>query len=183
MDVEQITVQFRRIYSSGVTKDSYIVSTVYNSAGEGVDFNKAEEIQKHNIIIKKDDLQNGRELRNKVFSSLYYMVKYQAFIIVKEGNTRSKNVILSGTLSKLLDLKFIAALTEASFSGLVMSDSVLDVYEDWKNIWSDNGNLPAIWNDNNEFIPFYILPDEVNGYDRFRQLFESRSGVNVEYLV
>lgn len=90
--IEKFTVQFRRIYDSGINKDKtgYLKERVYNTKAQDTDFNQLLEIQNHNIYL--DNIQDMREdeLNRKIFSIVSYMVKYQAFIIIKAGSPGSK---------------------------------------------------------------------------------------------
>ena len=98
---------------------------------------------------------------------------------MKDGDISSKSVILAGTLSHLYRPDYIKALTvDGSLWGnLVLCPEAQAKYNNWQASWN-KGN---VWNDLNEFIPFYILFDYMS--NRFKELFSTKFGINVEDLV
>ena len=142
------------------------------------------EIQKHNIIITKSDINNPSILRQKIFSIIYYMVKYHAFIVMKDGDVSSHSVILAGTLSNLYDLSYIRALTVGGndWGTLVLCQEAQINYLNWQHDWNlDKLSNKQVWNDLNQYIPFYIFFDYAN--NRIGELFKIKFGVNIEDLV
>ncbi len=198
-DFDKFTFQFRKIGVSGINSDKtgYLKTQVYNAQNvQGsvkiTDFNAHPEIQAHNIIITKDDLEKPKILKQKLYSIVYYMVKYQAFIIVKAGNAGSKNCVLAGNLLNLYELEYIKTLTASGgFTNLNLIAEASGNYVAWKNDWSKN----EVWNVLNAYIPFYLLQDYKSGQSSFvdadgniiaegrlKELFAIRFGVNVEHL-
>ena len=176
----KITIQFRRPSRSGIGSDktSTLKERLYNYQ---VDFNTLQEIQKHNIIITQDDFEpkNQKILKQKIYSIIYYMVKYQAFIVMKDGDANSKSVILAGTLSHLYRPDYIKALTVdgSKWGNLVLCPEAQAKYNNWQASWN-KGN---VWNDLNKYVPFYILFDYMA--NRFKELFSTKFGVRIEDLV
>jgi len=107
------------------------------------------------------------------------MVKYQAFIIMKDGKADSESVILAGTLAHLYQPNYIKALTVdgSQWGNLVLCPEAQAKYNNWQASW----NKGKVWNDLNEFIPYYILFDyKVN---RIKELFHIKFGATIEDLV
>ena len=180
----KITIQFRRPSRSGIgfDKSSTLKKRVYNYQ---VDFNTLQEIQRRNIIITKDDFkpENQKILKQKIYSIIYYMVKYQAFIVMKDGDTSSKSIILAGTLSHLYRPDYIKALTiDGSLWGnLILCPEAQAKYNNWQASWNKDNKGRKIWNDLNEFIPYYILFDYKS--NRFKELFQKNFGIRIENLI
>ena len=179
--VEKFTIQFRRPRHSGIdnAKSGFLKARVYNS--KAVDFNIHPEIKSHNIVITETDLNNPNILRSKLFSIVYYMVKYQAFIVVKSGLSSDGNFIFAAMLNKIFGVEYLKSLSKDgqwSINNIVIPSSKLS---DWNKGWN-KGNL---WNDLNMFIPFYLFLDNnhINNANALRDLFRIRFGVDVENLI
>jgi hypothetical protein len=180
--IKKFTIQFRRPSHSGINKDSKsgsLNSRVYNS--KGVDFNTNPEINGHNIVITRADINNADTIRSKLFSIVYYMVKYQAFIVVKSGLAGDRNFIFSAMLNKIFGVEFLKSLSSDGqwpINSIVVPSSKLN---DWNLGW----NKDDVWNDLNMFIPFYLLLDNSHSRDAnaLRDIFRIRFGVDVEYLI
>lgn len=198
---ESFVVQFRRLSHAGINKDKSgsLKERVYNSQdlsdSKITDYNAHPEIQGSNILITDSDIRNQRRLRDKLFTIVYYMVKYQAFIVVKAESAQKTDVILAGTLTELFTLDYIRSLTsDGDWGALTLTEDADDNYrtwqEDWNRIIRPDGEIEIdIWNDGNAYIPFYLLLDYKSGADlfsesegRLKDLFLERFGVNVEHL-
>jgi hypothetical protein len=198
VDSESFVVQFRRIGNSGVNKDKrgFLKNQVYNS--KNTDFNIHPEIKGSNILITTEDLALGGNLeenpllKQKIYSIVYYMVKYQAFIIIKEESSQSKECILAGTLTQLFNLDHVKSLTsDGSWGDLILTEDAEENY----NAWQENWNEENLWNPLNAYIPFYLMTDYKSGAESFqdedgnllgegrlKELFLSVLGIDVEHL-
>ncbi len=181
-------VQFRRISHSGIDYDKQIRDVVYNAQDKSdlkiTDYNSHPEIlDGSNILIKNIDELSERQLLQKLYSIVYYMVKYQAFIIVKVETARSKDCLLAGTITKLFILDYIKSLTkDGSKWGTLNLIPSGTTYKNWQMEWN-RGN---VWSDNNAYIPFYLFPDYKSGIlgeGRLKELFLQRFGIDkIDYL-
>lgn len=139
---------------------------MYNAQNK--DYNTHPEIQGTNILITEDDLGNPMRLRNKLFEIVYYMVKYQAFIVVKPQLASSLNVVLAATLTKLFTLDYVKSLTsEGDWGGLTLTDRSEINYKTWQDDWNKDVTDNAVWDDGNAYIPFYLLSDYKSGANSF----------------
>ena len=119
------------------------------------------------------------------------MVKYQAFIVIKQDSARKRDVILVATLTKLFSLDYIRSLASDGNWGTLNLIPPSTIYNNWQRNWNKNN----IWSDNNAYIPFYLFQDYKSGANSFvdqdgnilhegrlKELFLLRFGVDVEYL-
>ena len=109
------------------------------------------------------------------------MVKYQAFIIVKNGLAKANSFIFGAMLHKIFDAKYLKSLArdgQWDIKNTKVTNSKLD---EWDRDWN-TGNL---WDDLNMFIPFYLLSDNdhTQNSNALRDIFSTRLGVDVENLI
>ena len=112
-----------------MNKDSYglLKNRVYNTVK--FDFNEHPEIAGSNIIITENDLGNAVVLRQKLYSIIYYMVKYQAFFVVKAESAQEKNCVIAGTLTELFNLNRIRSITrDGNWGALTLTYAANDNY-------------------------------------------------------
>ena len=192
---ESFVVQLRRISHRGLNKDKdgLLKSQVYDSST--LDFNEHPEIAGTNILITANDLGDAATLRQKLFSIVYYMVKYQASFVIKEGSAASNNVVLAGNLQELFNLDKIVSLTSGGDWGTLTLTNAAE-YNTWQQNWNiGDKEKKKIWTSANAFIPFYLFPDyksNINSFldddgnvlteGRLKELFAIRFGVDIEYL-
>lgn len=187
--IAKFTIQFRRLSHSGLNKDTKTGSLnerVYNAqnvqGGTRVTYFDAHpEIKSHNIVITSKDIQNKEILDQKLFSIIYYMVKYQAFIVVKEGLSKDGKFIFGATLHKIFGVEYLKSLTsdgQWKIKELVVDSSKI---KEWNSDW----NSGDMWHDLNRFIPFYLFLDNnhIAGADALREHFRNKFNVDVENLI
>lgn len=146
-----------------------------------LDFNENPEIAGTNIIITANDLANAATLRHKLFSIVYYMVKYQASFVIKAIDISEGDVVIAGNLMELFNLNKIVSLTsDGDWGALTLTNA--ENYNTWQQNW--NGGENPIWTMLNSFIPFYLFLDNILTLDnnRLEELFSSNFGVVIEHL-
>ncbi len=176
--INKFTIQFRRPTHNGINnnKEGQLKKGVYNS--ERVNFGTHPEIAGTKLVLTRSDINNPNLFRSKLFSIVYYMVKYQSFIIVKKG---PGSFIFGAMLNKIFDTNHLKSLSSDGqwiINSKIVPTATLD---DWDLNW----NYGDEWHDLNMFIPFYMFADNshTRNANTLRDLFNRRFGVAIENLV